>query len=363
MTLSIIKNTETTPKPLLSLKQMTAGQTVKDDNTVLERAQRYDFALGEAMTPGVERLAADIRAGNERYIRDQAARQADLIRDQTYVNQVNELARMGDTQTLDLILGNRPARSNPNTILEEGYASRLLEPIYFGDPGGPQTFEELTPSRQRSYTRTLEAYNDIIARDEVIQRKTEEYLTQWRSYNFATQAWDFIETLIPMKDWLTFSTELETPGWSNINLPGDSKLAQVTYLHSLPLAEFEAAFTAAVESIARVNINQTFEFIQAVQAYGRSDQTIDNILFGVDLAGVAGTAARIAGRGASAAARTISNATTNRLPPVDDLDRIVDTPTVEFPERAAEIATTGRATLTPEQNQLLEDYEIGRAHL
>lgn len=356
MTLSLLKNkTPEEPKPLFSMKQLLGNPTVKDEAAVTERAARYDFALGDAMTPGMQRLANDIRAGNEDYLREGAATRADLRLNQEYTRQVQDLARMGDTETLNTIINSPPRRSNPNTIIEEDFATRLLADTYFNDPDGPQTFEELSPQRQRLYTQTYEAYHDIVARDEIIQRKYEEYSAEWSRWGFPALAADFIETLIPFKDWLTFSTELETPGWSNINLPGDSKLAQVLYLHSLPLDEFEEAFSAAVDAIGRVNLNQTFEFIGAVQSYGRTQQALDNIFFLMDAGGVVGGATRIGAGAARRAGGAISNIRRDIAGEVTTMSDVnaVNQP-LDFPESAANIARTGQSSTTPRELNLEE---------
>lgn len=320
MVISLLNKKEEVAKPLVSLKEMVNGPTVKDSPTVEDRATRYDYALGTAMTPGVERIAESIRTGNEQYLRDNAARMADLVRGQEYAKQVEELALMGDTETLNTIIGSPPQRANPNTIIEENFASRYLADIYFTDPDGPQSVEQLSPQRQRLYYETYDQIVDIVARDEIVRRKYEQYNDQWQQYNFVTQAWDFIETMIPMKDWLTFSNELNAiPAYNDLRLPGDSILDQVMYLHTLPLDEFEEAFSEAVDSIARVNLNQAFQFIQAVQGYGRTDQFFNNAFFLADLAGVVGGAAGAVRRGAGAVNRVVRGAPDEVTNATDDV--------------------------------------------
>lgn len=355
MVISLLKQTATPPvaKPLISLAPLVEAPAVTDEEMVTERTQRYDYALG-AMTPGAARLQADIRAGNEQYIRENAARQADMSLNAMYTKQVEELARMGDTDTLSTIINTPPIRSNPNTIIEEDYAARLLADIYFNDPEGPQTVEELSPMRQRGYERTYDAYVDAIARDEIIQGKYEEYSAEWESRNFLTNVMDFVETLIPFKDWSNFETILrDTPADPSLSLQGNTLLDQVMYLHALPLDQFEESFARAVDTLARVNLNNAFYFIQAVQTYSRSDQSLDNLFTLLDLGGLAVGTARTVGGVARIGASAVRGARAART-----AENIVDNGNTLFPERAVEAARTGTAReLTPEQEQMLEDYD------
>jgi hypothetical protein len=322
--LSLTRNTPApaVPKPLISLKEMTTGPKVQDDTAVQDRAQRYDYALGETVTPGVQRIAESIKANNEQYLREEAARRNDFKLQQEYTNQVSELARMGDTETLNSIIGSPPGRTNPNTVLEEDFATRLLAETYFNDPEGPQTYEQLTPQRQRLYDQTYDAYHDIVARDEIIRRKYEQYSDQWYSQSFLHNARDFIETLIPLKDWSNFETILrDTPADPGLHLQGNTMLNQVMYLHSLPIDEFEARFAEAVDTLAAVNMNNAFQFIQAVQSYGRTSQGMDNLFNAMDIAGIAIGVGKLGLRAAAGARNVARGARVTADSVVDDVVR------------------------------------------
>lgn len=307
---SLNLNNPLEPRPTFSLGTMLPMGGVDDPEAAQQRAERYHFALGETLTPGVQQLMADIQAGREQDYRQLAAQRQDLESTTAYTRTVTDLSNEGAfDQVRQLITQGPPALANPATVLEEDYAKRYLADIYFDDPNGPQAYDQLTPHEQRLYDITYSSINDLIARDEIVRRKYEQYNRQWSNYNFVTQAWDFVETLIPFNDWYVFSTQLNAiPAYSDLRLPGDSLLDQVTYLHRLPLSEFEQKFSEAVDAIANVNMNQAFRFIQAVQSYGRQDQALNNIFTIIDAAGVVGGAATRIGRLGRAASTSINEA-------------------------------------------------------
>src|SRR5688572_9789526 len=252
------------PQPIFNLypgvEAMDGSGATYPPLAIDRRAERVAYGSGGIVSR--EQAAQTMRISGDGLLRDQAASREEA-------RQWEVRAQAAADGDVNAVMAPPPAVA-PEVAIETEYARRLVNDLFFEEGEAPDV-TQLNPSEQRAYNITLEAYENAIARDEIIRRSFDQYQEQWSTYNWPTRAWDVIETMIPFKDWLTFSRELNViPAYNDLRLPGDSLLDQVQHLYRLPIEEFERAFTEGVDAIANVNLSQAFQFISAVQSYSRT---------------------------------------------------------------------------------------------
>ena len=283
----------TTTRPPFSMfpeDQMLDGGGEINPLSLEARADKITYALGE-ISPSRQRLIDNLRLNGEGMLRDMATAREEQLRFQDNVEDVTEAAANGDSAAVAAVINNPSPPVDPNVSMETLWARMFINDYFFADGEFPD-YEMLSPQEQIQYDVMVRGLEANLIRDEVIQRKFEQYSDQWAEENFVNQAFDVIEGMIPVYTWAFFAQQLEAiPAWNDLHLSGDSLRAQIDQLYLLPPAEFERVVSATVDSMAEENMNLTFYFLSALRSFTRSDQVMMNLFDAIDLAAPPGITA------------------------------------------------------------------------
>ena len=244
------------------------------------RAEKTDYAMGER-SPGVVDIQSQIMLGREDQLRTgfASAKEAEFTREQlTLLKDIGTSDDRG-AETIELARGlSERVNLDPGTIVEEGYAKRLLSDLYF-TPAFDESMIDLSLNVKPVETNALidVAINEV-AKSEVVKKIFEDLDLEYAKAGSLRKVSDVIEQFIPFTSWYNIADDFE--------LLGTNLKEQVTELHALPLPEFQKEVRRRTEELAKVNINDAYTFLSAVHSFSDTEAVWGNIQSGMDVADV-----------------------------------------------------------------------------
>lgn len=244
------------------------------------RSEKVDYAMGDR-SPGVADIQSQIMLGKEDQLRTgfASAKEAELTGEQLAL--FKDIATTNDrgAEAVKIAAGlTKPINLDPGTIVEEGYAKRLVSDLYF-TPALDKSMIDLSFGVKPVESNALIdiAVNEI-AKSEVVKKISEDLDLEYAKAGTLRKVSDVVENFVPFTSWYNIADDVE--------LLGTNLKEQVTQLHQLPLPEFQKEVRRRAEEIAKVNLNDAYTFLSAVHSYSDTDAAWGNIQSGMDVADV-----------------------------------------------------------------------------
>ena len=260
----------------------------KDPSVLASRANKADFALGEA-SPGAEVVQGAYALGFEDQIRETArvAEAADLRRQKTQMvsDLANQAAREGRSLTPeeadDIYRLSKDEMLDPKTALEKRYARRLVEERKASEESVKAQEEDPELVRQAD-TKT----RDILTKQQIAQRIFENTRQRYEDQSWASWGVDFVKEAVPFYTWWKIKDRVSETGADSL-MTGSNLGEQIVGLYQMSDEDFEQKLTEAVESLSQDNLSTAVQFAQAAVAFSNSDRLLGNLFTALDTTDVA----------------------------------------------------------------------------
>lgn len=267
---------EDKPKPSFFT---TTTNITSDAATV--RAEKYDYALGEK-SPGATALNQQILTGGEDALRSGLAATKDaeikstqlaVLGDLVKGPVTNDAVELADSLTFGV-------NSSPGTVVEKAYADKLTSDLFF-TPKRTDDLAIIDMSFGVDPEKTnilLDIARDNIAWAEVVQKEMEDLGIRKEAMGPYNRFGEIIENYIPFTSWYNISDDAQ--------LMGSNLKDQARELMALPIDERQRVLHDRVKEIAAVNINDAITYLNAMYAYGDSDEFWGNAQSFMDIGDV-----------------------------------------------------------------------------
>lgn len=266
--------------------------TTYNDTYVDTKSNRFALVLGQD-NPGTDILTNAITTGDQ----DRWAQVLKLKQDQQNSQRRNDIIReiatnrdptsMPTQDEINIVTGltdDQLYSSDLSTILEENYSRLYTDTISSIDENVlvPEAQEE----NEEATMEVLDRAQFAQQRTLIAQDKLENVNKRYEDAGLFEKGMGFLKSAIPGYTWWKTADRIdEAPTVSTLS--GSNLGEQVSYLYSLPPAEFKATLDKAVDELADDNILLAQQFAQAVVSYSGSDEQLNNLFDIVDLADVA----------------------------------------------------------------------------
>lgn len=264
------------------------------DDVINQRAQKYYQAL--STFPDEQLSVEDVRdmifRGNEQDLRKMAAmheanevRRNKLQEAKRYVSERDRMAAPSPEE-LDYMIGlSMDYEGDAETVLERRYADTFIDKYLTANGDSPILKAALEENSERAF-ELVDAASMAIARKEIAQRRYEELEADWENTSWLKSVGPIVKQFVPFYQTINLYDAVKDQEIATGVLPGANLRDQLDYLHSLPPREFKKAFDAAVDDIAEGSILDAQEFVRTFLAYSSTDESISNLIFGLDIADV-----------------------------------------------------------------------------
>jgi hypothetical protein len=245
-------------------------ETTLPPDIVEQRTQKADYALGE-LSPGPDSIRASIASGNEKFMREHAAKQRDLQIRGVKNEMLQEYIKAKDGQPVsneeaDFLLGlTYEQLTDPKYVIERELARKVIsqsQELSDDDVDEILNDEGLDDIyNAREGTLSAEAFDDFdkaegtLARNQMVITRLEELQAQADKRSGGAKVWDFAEQMVPFLWWWQTQNAVDTTVPLTGFLPGSNWEQQSTYLHMLPPEKFGPAFNEAIDDIAARNVD------------------------------------------------------------------------------------------------------------
>jgi hypothetical protein len=297
-----------------------------DPKAAERRAKDTHRALGPE-SPGIDALLVAARNGTDEAIKNSAAVNESIKRQNQRAEAIRELARttgkavdQDAIRKLDTIM-TMPSGVAPEVVLESKMGESVIDMVTGVSKAVGGILSKAMELNPVQTTQLTEVASEGIARGKIAQRIAEEATSRAKEQSWAGWGIDLLESAIPGRDVYLRNKAFPEANTGIGILPGKTLEDNLKYLHSLPTEEFERQAKGAFEYLADRNIFEAQRFAEALQQYSNSDAQWDNAFSVLNLAGappgvgsakalvkglLAGRAAKAAAPGATAAAKALS---------------------------------------------------------
>lgn len=302
------------PPEVISLEGPSINQ-LPSEQTATTKAIKTHIAQDDK-SPGFEPIRAAILSGQEGQIREQMAAAKDISDHQTRMDLVQQIAgdrakagkplEKEDVENI-AALSSVDLRNNPATIIEKEYANRYMTKMA-ALRDGKNIINDAAKTQLAEVSDEMNAASNIKMRQEIVKTRIQNEETKWADSSLGSKAWNVAGTFVPLlENYRTHNVVKGAPG-SSI-LPGNNMEDQVQFLWALAPQDFHIAFNTAMDDLASKNPLMAMTFANKVLEFSSADKLLDNafgILDAATLPGI-GTAAKLGGKGAEAAAKLTLN--------------------------------------------------------
>jgi hypothetical protein len=300
----------------LSLSPPSEDQTIPLDNPqpsplssdqIATRTQKYDFAAADN-SPGPDVIYNQLITGQEDQFRQRLANIQNAAAEQQRAQLLSRFAQVKqgqpatqfDSDFVDSLSNAQLA--NPDTNVEQLYASRILKTLYGTD--NPQDVNELARAHNhlqaeaaREDQNVQQALNDTaqdtIAKRQIIQKAIEDAGTEQENGSFLDRTRNIsgsvASAIIPFVSWYQTHNIIRPP-YPAPALQGDNTAEQRTYLWSLPVDQFYQKVQEAADQLGYNPVIKQ-QFLQEMLQYGASDKYLSDAFNVADIASFIGPGA------------------------------------------------------------------------
>ena len=261
-------------------------------------ASRHNLALGDN-SPGEGVIRAELMRDEGLQLRQSVASErqaAEAHRSEQAIIHGLQSDNPQDVVEAKQIAAAGTAVVEPSTILELDFATVVMRE-QLNDP----TFDpnDLNPQDRQVFEIYREGLLEFMVRDGVINTQLEKVQAIMDEFNFFEKGADFITMMLPFMSATRINLSMEAADTAQENagfleelLPGDTLSDQISALYLLPIADFEARVTEIVDELLTNRVGglipgsplEAIRFLGYVLNWRQSDQSIENIFAGIDMA-------------------------------------------------------------------------------
>ena len=254
-----------------------------------DRAKRYDMAMGEN-SPGPDELEASLVAGQEPFIRNNAA--------------INEESRQRRERTQKLISQatsgqfdpniayqayqeyTQPIKINPDTVLEETFGINYLKTIFGINQSIAQIRQRAMEEDPQATMAAIDGTQRLLARQQIAVRAYEDAEARsgsWASINAPVKALHTLGTMLPMVSNLNIAG-VENRSVSNTVFGGDYlEQAGRKFWSFRDLDEARDWLEGEIRRIEKFNPEDAVNFARAMVDQNMEDKWVNNVIGVVDV--------------------------------------------------------------------------------
>lgn len=246
-----------------------------------QRATKASFGLAGQYSVDPNSLAVQISQGNERRMREQAAREQNLnFRKAKHQMIREEMAkRDGDMsfQEVQFYLGlSEEHVANPDTIFESEYAEKFLQTALTINDEGNALREALDEDPEKAM-EVMDQAGWVLKRKEIAQTILEDLEEEYKNSGMVRKIEDTVEMFVP---FLSAARQGQLPLLQDFDARKDELLL-------MPPDQFYAELKKDVEDIKEHSFQDAMVYVNNVLTESTSDKVFDNLWLGLDIADVA----------------------------------------------------------------------------
>lgn len=297
-----------------------------DPKAAERRAKDTHRALGPE-SPGLDALLIASRNGTDEAIKNSAAVNESIKRQNQRAEAIRELARttgkavdQDSIRKLDTIMA-MPSGVAPEAVLETKMGESVIDMVAGVSKAVGGIISKAMDVDPIRTTQLTEVASEGVARGKIAQRIAEEAASRAKEQSWTGWGIDILESAIPGRDVYLRNKAFPEANTGIGVLPGKTLEDNLKYLHTLSPEEFERQSKNAFEYLADRNIFEAQRFAEALQQYSNSDAQWDNAFSVLNIVGAppgVGTAkalvkglmtrsaAKAAAPGATAAVKALS---------------------------------------------------------
>jgi len=298
---------------VLSLRQV-QGPSYSDKH-VEDLSQKYDVALGQG-SPGLNSLRGMLSTSGQDRLASLAVTQHDLELEQARNGIIQSLSdNMGNNVTPELVQTVRnlgaTELSSPDvgSVIEDRYAKMMVNLQSESTNANDGTYDKAITQSPDLTSQALDRAEWATSRSIIARNNLEDIQKQYDSQNLLMKGQAFLQTLIPFRSWYAQNSALDKDMPDYLKtlggiVPGKSLRDQLTYMNTLPPAEYKRVLTGVMDRMkSQGDYNDAIQFAQFALQFGQTDENWQAIFAGLDVASVipVGTLSK-ALKGASTAA-------------------------------------------------------------
>jgi len=169
-----------------------------------------------------------------------------------------------------------------STAVERNFAKEITNRGLATKPAVREAFNSENPE---AVDGVAQASQDLIARALIAERHLERIKGIAEKQSLSGYIADQAKQIFPGYNWYKKHNIATQTVISDI-LPGNSMVAQIQYLYSLPPEQFDKALGEAIDRLNKDNTPLAKEFAQGVIQYGSLDQSLENSFAILDAIGI-----------------------------------------------------------------------------
>lgn len=266
--------------------------TTYNDTYVDTKSNRFALVLGQD-SPGTDVLTNAITTGDQ----DRWAQILKLKQDQQNSQQRNDIIReiatnrdpaslptQDEINIVTSLADDQLYSSDLSTILEENYSRLYTDTISSIDEN--VLVPEAQAENEDATMEVLDRAQFAQQRTLIAQDKLENVNKRYEDAGMLEKGWAFVKGAIPGYTWWKTADRIDEAPTVSL-LSGSNLGEQVSYLYSLPPAEFKATLDKAVDELSQDNVVLAQQFAQAVVSYSSSDEQLNDLFDVADIADIA----------------------------------------------------------------------------
>lgn len=281
---------------VLSLRPANGPSYTSDH--VDDMSSKYDAVLGPASpglaaiqsslsTNGQDRLATIMKTNQDLVLERARSQIAQSLIDQAQGDVTPELLdTIRNLSTADLTSG------DIGSILEDRYAKTMINVGL--DKANNQTgmYDNSILTDAELTSQVLDLAERATSRNVISNNIMNDLKSKYDSSNILIKGQAFLQQLVPGRSWFAMNTALDKDMPDYLKnalsiLPGNSMRDQITYLHTLPPAEYKRVLQGVVDRmVGQGDYLDAMQFVEATLSFGSDDQNWQNIFAGLDAASV-----------------------------------------------------------------------------
>lgn len=275
------------------------------------RAAKIMFALGNEGATREQVLAA-LQGGSEDALRRSIA-DAEALKARTTKEQIiREKAAQGAPLSVEDVafmggIAKYEHKPNPETIIEERYANRVVQSVQNLNGGTRNPIGESYRNNPQRTVELLDIGQEMIARQEIVKSAIEDAQAAYDKQSWIGWGVDQLKGLVPLYN--SYKLGYGKVGNESV-LEGSVIADMVRQYWSLPLDKMATEFRKDISEIAKDNPGLARKISEAMLTYTRESQFTDNMFDALNIvtAPGVGTAARLAGKGVTKATEAVAAA-------------------------------------------------------
>jgi len=169
-----------------------------------------------------------------------------------------------------------------STAVERNFAKEITNRGLATKPAVREAFNSENPE---AVDGVAQASQDLIARALIAERHLERIKVIAEKQSWSGYIADQAKQIVPGYNWYK-KHDIATQTVISDILPGNSMVAQIQYLYSLPPEQFDKALGEAIDRLNKDNTPLAKEFAQGVIQYGSLDQSLENSFAILDTIGI-----------------------------------------------------------------------------